>query len=136
MGTVVFRIDFVVSAFIRSELPIKKLTEEELLSRFPPVYALLLDVFINTVWAPDVMAERPEIKRVYEMFAMATHPDYRSRGIARKLVAESWEVQYLDLPLKLKRGKTNRKPPTFLYWMFTVRMYFVCVWTKQFGHQT
>ncbi len=51
-----------------------------------------MDIFVNTVWIPDLMAERPDIQRAYEMFAMGTHPDYRSRGIARRLVAEAWEV--------------------------------------------
>ena len=77
----------------RSELPIAKPTEAELLARFPPTYALLIDIFVNCLWAPDVMAQRPEVNRVYEMFAMGVHPDYRSRGIAKNLVRESWEAR-------------------------------------------
>ncbi len=76
----------------RSELPIPRPTEEELLARFPPQYAVLIDIFVNCMWAPEVFEKRPEIGRIYEMFALGVHPDYRSRGIAKRLVLESWEL--------------------------------------------
>jgi len=43
-------------------------------------------------WGPDVMAKRPNVNKVYEMFSLCVDPKHRGRGIATNLVKEALEV--------------------------------------------
>jgi len=68
------------------------MNEEEMLNQFPEKYALLMDVFVNCIWGPDLFEKYPKLNRIYEMFALATLPECRGRGIAKKMVLASWQV--------------------------------------------
>ena len=39
-----------------------------------------------------VFNDHPDVDKIYTMFALACHPDYRSKGIASQLVKQSLQV--------------------------------------------
>jgi ribosomal protein S18 acetylase RimI-like enzyme len=51
-----------------------------------------MGLFDELMWPGDIFAAHMDCKKIYDMYALGTHPDYRGRGLATKLVLESFKV--------------------------------------------
>ncbi len=60
---------------------------------FPDLYAAMEGMVSSVLWPPDIFAHYESAHRIFDLFAMGVHPEHRSRGIARKMLAESLEVE-------------------------------------------
>lgn len=49
-------------------------------------------VFIFVLILDDVFKKFPDLNKIYDMFTLACHPDYRGRGIATEMVQQSKKV--------------------------------------------
>ena len=44
----------------------------------------------------DIFRDFPEVNKIYDMFTLACHPDYRGRGIATELVRQALKVKKIQ----------------------------------------
>ena len=64
---------------------------EEYLSKYVRVHAKIMFSMDLLYWPKDVFDTYGD-EKIYSMFALGTHPDYRGRGIATILVKETLKV--------------------------------------------
>ena len=67
-------------------------TFEDFQKDFPDAHAAIMALFDELTYAGDIFEAHPDVRKIYEMFAMATHPEYRGRGIAGQLVEQALKV--------------------------------------------
>ena len=72
--------------------PTKTLAEYKTL--LPETLANILRVAEELLPGSKVFARYPDCKRIYNMFALGSHPEYRVRGLATKLVKHAFEVSF------------------------------------------
>ncbi len=77
---------------LRSSAPERKETMQELLSQYPKAHALIMYLFDEALWPPDVFRRYPGHEKVFDFFALGTRPEYRGRGIAKELVRQAIKV--------------------------------------------
>ena len=53
---------------------------------FPVTQAAILSIFDEIMHSSDVFAANPDVTKIYDMFALATLPDYRGRGLGRNSI--------------------------------------------------
>jgi len=51
-----------------------------------------MDIYFEIMWAPNLIRDREDINRIYDMHALCTLPAYRGRGIAKNLILVAWKV--------------------------------------------
>ena len=66
-----------------------KSTFEKYCQDFPETHAAIMAMFDELMWPGDVFSKYPSVNNIYDMFALATLPDYRGRGLATKLVQQA-----------------------------------------------
>ena len=59
---------------------------------FPATQAAILSIFDEIMHSSDVFTANPDVTKIYDMFALATLPDYRGRGLATKMVQQALKV--------------------------------------------
>ena len=45
------------------------------------------------IFLADILRDYPDVNKIYDMFTLACHPDYRGRGIATELVRQALKVK-------------------------------------------
>ena len=65
---------------------------ENLRKTFPLIHANTTFLLEKCITAKDTFQHSDEATQAYEMFALATHPDYRKRGIGLELVNQAFKV--------------------------------------------
>jgi hypothetical protein len=53
---------------------------EEYRKTFPDTHATIMALFDEMMWTGEIFAANPDCKKIYGMFALGTHPEYRRRG--------------------------------------------------------
>jgi len=51
-----------------------------------------MDIIFDVMWGPDLIRDREDINRIYDMHALCTDPTYRGKGIAKNLINIAWKV--------------------------------------------
>lgn len=67
-------------------------TYDEYLETFPALHASVMTLFDEIMYPGDIFDAHPGDDKFFDMFTLATHPDYRGKGIGRTLVNESLKV--------------------------------------------
>ena len=62
---------------------------EDYCADFPKTHAAILTLFDEIMHSGDVFQRYPEVTKIYDMFALATLPNYRGRGLATNLVQQA-----------------------------------------------
>jgi len=76
----------------RSNCPQTRDSLDFLLEKYPVDYARLMWVLDEVAWPLDVFNLHPEDNKIYDMFALCVHPDFRGKGIAKQLVVQAFKV--------------------------------------------
>lgn len=69
-----------------------KLNYEDYAKTFPATHACIMDLFDDLMWPGDIFERYPGDSKIFDIFAVATHQNYRGKGLAKKLVEQSLEV--------------------------------------------
>ena len=77
--------------FFRGQHDPKK-TVQEHAETFPDLHAGVMALFDDLMYPGDVFVSNPDVNKIYDMFALATRPDYRGQGVASKLVKHALVV--------------------------------------------
>ena len=56
---------------------------------FPATHAGILCLFDELMHSSDIFRQRPDVTKIYDMFALATLPNYRGKGLATQLVQQA-----------------------------------------------
>ncbi len=56
-------------------------------------HAALMYIVDQIASCPEVFDNHPEVNKLYDMYALGTHRDYRGRGIGSELIRQAWKVQ-------------------------------------------
>jgi len=56
---------------------------------FPSTHAGILCLFDELMHSSDIFRQRPDVTKIYDMFALATLPNYRGKGLATQLVQQA-----------------------------------------------
>ena len=67
-------------------------TFDEYCENFPPLHASIMTLFDEIMYPGDIFETHSQDTKFFDMFTLATHPDYRGKGIGRTLVQESLKV--------------------------------------------
>ena len=67
-------------------------TYDEYCENFPPLHASVMTLFDEIMYPGDIFEKYPDNTKFFDMFTLATHPNYRGKGIGRNLVQESLKV--------------------------------------------
>ena len=67
-------------------------TYDEYCQTFPALHASVMTLFDEIMYPGDIFDAHSEDNKFFDMFTLATHPDYRGKGIGRTLVNESLKV--------------------------------------------
>ena len=67
-------------------------TFDEYCETFPTLHASVMTLFDEIMYPGDIFDAHPGDTKFFDMFTLATHPDYRGKGIGRTLVNESLKV--------------------------------------------
>ncbi len=70
-----------------------------MMARFPKAHALIMYLFDEALWPPDIFHKYPGHSKIFDFFALGTLPEYRGRGIAKELVNQALKVS--DTPTVL-----------------------------------
>ena len=65
---------------------------EEYNSDLPDHLAAIQSLMDELCWPGDIFSQNATVKKLYKFDALATHPDYRGRGLATKLVNQAFIV--------------------------------------------
>ena len=65
---------------------------EEYNADLPDHFAAIQRLMDELLWPGDIFAQNTTVTKIYKFDALATHPDYRGRGLATKLVNQALVV--------------------------------------------
>ena len=65
---------------------------EDTLRTFSKLQAVLLKAASKAYPTPEIFDENPDIEKLFDMRILASHPDYRGKGIATQLIIQSVQV--------------------------------------------
>ena len=51
-------------------------------------------MFLKMICADEIFANNCDVETIYEMCYLASHPNYRGRGIGSTLVCQAFEVKH------------------------------------------
>jgi GNAT superfamily N-acetyltransferase len=59
---------------------------DEYSKTFPELHSAVMATFDELMYPGDIFMKYRDCHKIYDMFALATHPDYRGKGIAGHLL--------------------------------------------------
>lgn len=55
-------------------------------------WAVIWDVTDQTTHPSNIFEKYPEVTKIYDMFCLCTHQDYRGKGLGTEMVKQSWKM--------------------------------------------
>ena len=55
-------------------------------------WSVIWDVTDKTTHPSNIFEKYPEITKIYDMFCLCTHHDYRGKGLGTEMVRQSWKM--------------------------------------------
>ena len=55
-------------------------------------WSVIWDVTDKTTHPSNIFEKYPEVTKIYDMFCLCTHHDYRGKGLGTEMVRQSWKM--------------------------------------------